>query len=128
MIQQITKGIKISVQTSFEGTFYKDRELRFAFGYMITIENQSKDSVQLVNRHWQINDSLHATQIIEGEGVVGQKPVIKPGMSHTYRSGCQLKSTTGMMKGYYEMISFTTSRKFRVAIPTFKLCANFALN
>ncbi|GAK91871.1 ApaG protein [Nonlabens ulvanivorans] len=57
MIQQVTRGIKISVQTSFEGTFYKNYKMHFAFGYVITIENQSKNSVQLTSRHWKIKDS-----------------------------------------------------------------------
>jgi len=128
MIQQITKGIKISVQTSFEGTFYRDRKLHYAFGYLITIENQSKDSVQLINRHWNIKDSLSRTQVVDGEGVIGKKPVIKPGQSHSYRSGCLLSSTAGRMRGYYEMINFTSTKRFKVKIPSFKLSASFALN
>ena len=59
MITQVTKGIKISVNTSFEGTFFKNYKMHFAFGYTITIENQSKDSVQLTSRHWQIYDALN---------------------------------------------------------------------
>ena len=65
MITQITKGIKISVKTSFEGTFFKNYKLHYAFGYKITIENQSKDSVQLTSRHWQIFDALNEIEIIE---------------------------------------------------------------
>jgi len=59
MVQQVTRGIKISVETTFEGTFYKNHKMHFAFGYDITIENQSKDSVQLMARHWQITDALN---------------------------------------------------------------------
>ena len=58
MVQQVTKGIKISVETTFEGTFYKNYKVQFAFGYRVTIENQSKDSVQLNSRHWEILDAL----------------------------------------------------------------------
>jgi ApaG protein len=128
MITQVTKGIKISVETGFEGTFFKNYNIHFAFGYRITIENQSKDSVQLISRHWKIFDSLNNTEIIDGEGVVGKKPVIKPGESHSYNSGCLLTSPIGAMKGHYNMINFTTTRRFRVLIPTFKLCAPFAVN
>ncbi len=128
MIQQITRGIKISIETNFEGTFQKNYRLHFAFGYKITIENQSKDSVQLTSRFWKIKDSLNRTQTVEGEGVVGQKPVLKPGESHTYRSGCLLNSPFGSMSGFYNMVNFTSTRKFRVAIPSFKLSAPFALN
>ena len=128
MITQITKGIKISVETSFEGTFFKNYKIHFAFGYRITIENQSKDSVQLISRHWKIFDALNDTETVDGEGVIGKKPVIKPGESHTYSSGCLLTSPVGAMKGHYNMVNFTTTRRFRVVIPTFKLHAPFALN
>jgi ApaG protein len=128
MIQQVTKGIKISVETSFEGTFFKNYKMHFAFGYQITIENQSKDSVQLTSRHWQIFDALNNIEIVDGEGVIGKKPVLKPGESHTYQSGCLLASPIGAMRGHYNMVNFTTTKKFRVFIPTFKLSAPFALN
>ncbi|WP_046743655.1 Co2+/Mg2+ efflux protein ApaG [Kordia zhangzhouensis] len=128
MIQQVTRGIKISVKTSFEGTFFKNYKMHFAFGYQITIENQSKDSVQLTSRHWQIFDALNNIEIVDGEGVIGKKPVLKPGESHTYQSGCLLASPIGAMRGHYNMVNFTTTKKFRVFIPTFKLSAPFALN
>ena len=128
MIQQVTRGIKISIETNFEGTFYKKYRVHFAFGYKITIENQSKDSVQLTSRFWKIKDSLNRTEIIEGEGVIGKKPVLKPGDRHTYKSGCLLTSPFGSMSGFYNMVNFTSTRKFRVAIPSFKLSAPFALN
>lgn len=128
MIQQVTRGIKISIETNFEGTFQKNYRVHFAFGYQITIENQSKDSVQLTSRFWKIKDALNRTEIVEGEGVIGKKPVLKPGESHTYKSGCLLTSPFGAMSGFYNMINFTSTRKFRVAIPSFKLSAPFALN
>jgi len=128
MIQQVTSGIKISVETNFEGTFYKNYKIHFAFGYRITIENQSKDSVQLTSRFWQIKDALNKTEIVQGEGVVGKKPVLKPGESYTYNSGCLLTSPFGAMSGYYQMVNFTSTRKFKVTIPSFKLSATFALN
>ncbi|WP_029035224.1 Co2+/Mg2+ efflux protein ApaG [Salinimicrobium terrae] len=128
MIQQITRGIKISIETNFEGTFYKNYRVHFAFGYQITIENQSKDSVQLTSRFWKIKDALNRTEIVEGEGVIGRKPVIKPGESHTYKSGCLLTSPFGSMSGFYSMVNFTSTRKFKVTIPSFKLSAPFALN
>lgn len=128
MVQQVTRGIKISVDTTFEGTFYKNHKMHFAFGYVITIANQSKDSVQLMARHWKIKDALNIPETVDGEGVIGKKPVLKPGESHTYSSGCLLTSPFGSMEGYYKMVNFTTTRKFRVKIPTFKLSAPFALN
>lgn len=128
MIQQVTSGIKISVETTFEGTFYKNYKIHFAFGYLITIENQSKDSVQLTSRFWRIKDALNKTEIVQGEGVIGKKPVLKPGESHSYSSGCLLTSPFGAMRGYYNMINFTSAKKFKVTIPSFKLSAPFALN
>ncbi|MDG1714682.1 Co2+/Mg2+ efflux protein ApaG [Lacinutrix sp.] len=128
MVQQVTRGIKISVVTNFEGTFYKNYKIHFAFGYKVTIENQSKDSVQLNARHWTIFDALNAIETVSGEGVIGKKPVLKPGESHTYSSGCLLTSPFGAMQGYYSMVNFTTTKKFNVTIPTFKLSAPFAIN
>ncbi|MGK0323786.1 MAG: ApaG protein [Psychroserpens sp.] len=128
MVQQVTSGIKISVETSFEGTFYKNYKVHFAFGYKVTIENQSKDAVQLNSRHWRILDALNNEEIVHGEGVIGKQPVLQPGEYHTYNSGCLLTSPFGAMQGHYNMINFTTTNKFKVAIPPFKLSAPFALN
>ena len=128
MVQQVTKGIKISVETTFEGSFYRNYKIQYAFGYKVTIENQSKDSVQLQSRHWEILDALNNEETVDGEGVIGKKPVLKPGDSHTYNSGCLLTSPFGAMQGYYTMVNFTTTKQFQVSIPTFKLSAPFAIN
>ena len=128
MVTQITKGIKISVESSFEATYYKESKLYYAFQYSVTIENQSKELVQLNSRHWSILDSLNDEKTVDGEGVIGKKPVLKPGEIHTYNSGCLLLSPFGSMKGHYKMIDLATTRKFNVTIPSFKLCAPFALN
>jgi ApaG protein len=128
MVQQVTQGIKVSVETKYEGTFYKNYKMYYAYGYTVTIENQSKDAVQLTARHWNIKDALNDLEIVEGEGVIGKKPVLQSGEKHSYSSGCLLLSPFGSMDGYYEMINFTTTRKFRVVIPSFKLSAPFAIN
>lgn len=128
MVTQITKGIKISVLTSFEGTYFKNYKIHFAFSYQVSIENQSKDSVQLTSRHWEIYDALNQNEVVDGEGVVGKKPVIKPGEIYTYSSGCLLNSPIGAMKGYFNMINFTSTKSFKVIIPPFKLSAPFAIN
>lgn len=128
MTQQVTQGIKISVKTEFDGTFYKDRKVQYAFAYTITIENQSANTVQLIGRYWKIQDSLNKTVFVEGEGVIGQKPVLKPGERHSYTSGCLLFSPFGAMKGHYDMINFATSSKFRVSIPLFNLSAPYSMN
>lgn len=128
MVTQITRGIKISVLTCFKGTYFKNHTLYFAFSYQITIENQSKDSVQLNTRHWEIFDSLNQQEIVDGDGVVGKKPVLKPGETHVYSSACLLLSPIGAMKGHFNMVNFTSTKSFKVEIPTFKLNAPFALN
>ncbi|MET1257706.1 MAG: Co2+/Mg2+ efflux protein ApaG [Flavobacteriaceae bacterium] len=128
MITQVTKGIKVSVQTSFEGTFFKNYKMHYAFGYTITIENQCKEPMQLTLRHWDIFDSLKEMETIDGEGVIGKKPVIKPGKSHTYSSGALLASPIGAMKGHYEMVNLVSSEEFVVEVPTFKFAAPFAQN
>ena len=79
MVHQVTRGIKISVETTFEGTFYKNYKIHFAFGYRVTIENQSKDSVQLTTRHWKIYDALSSMEVVDGEGVIGKKTSVKTG-------------------------------------------------
>ena len=70
MVQQVTSGIKISVETHFEGTFYKNYKINYAFAYDVTIENQSKDVVQLNSRYWKIRDALNNSEIVRGEGVI----------------------------------------------------------
>ena len=128
MVEQITSGIKIRVETHFEGAFYKDYKMQYAFGYKVTIINQSKDTVQLNARHWTILDALDDTEYVSGEGVIGKQPILSTGESHTYNSGCLLTSPIGAMEGYYEMTNFTTSKNFNVTVPSFKLSAPFAIN
>jgi len=82
----------------------------------------------LNSRHWEILDALNNTEFVDGEGVIGKKPVLKPGESHTYTSGCLLTSPFGAMQGHYNMINLNNTTKFKVTIPAFKLSAQFALN
>lgn len=121
MVQQVTNGIKISVNSNFEGTNYRNYRLYYAFSYQITIENQSNEIVQLLERHWKIYDSLNKTEIVEGSGVIGKKPILKPSETHTYKSNCFLTSPIGAMKGFYTMVTFSTTKTFKVFIPTFQL-------
>ena len=128
MVQQVTNGIKISVKTKFEGNRYQNYRLYFSFSYSITIENQSNDSVQLISRYWNIFDSLNNLEVIEGEGVVGKKPILAPKKSYTYSSYGNLTSSIGSMKGFFNMINFTTTKNFRVYIPSFQLTVPAILN
>ena len=128
MIQQITRGIRVSVETKFKGSFPKKNILHHGFIYTIPIENQSKDVVQLLSRHWKINETTNNTQYINGDGVVGKKPVVKPGEMHIYNSECLITSPIASMVGTYIMINFTSTKKFNVDIPPFKLNIPSILN
>ena len=128
MINHVTKGIRISVKTIYDGSYFKNYNLHFAFNYIIKITNQSKSTVQLKTRHWRIFDSLSPDIIIDGEGVIGEKPLINPGDSYEYSSGCLITSPVGAMRGFYNMIDVNNGKKFRAYIPTFKLNAPQALN
>ena len=128
MVTQITKGIKISVKTSFQGTFYRSDVLHYAFSYLISIENLSDTPVQIDARYWEITDSLASVKIVEGEGIVGEQPILQPEESHQYSSGCVLSSSIGAMKGHYHVTDLETNKSFKVTIPSFKLCSYFILN
>lgn len=128
MVEQITKGIKISVKTKFDGTTYRNYRLYYNFGYYITIENKSLETVQLTERFWRIFDSLNDTEYVQGEGVVGQTPVLEPNDTYTYKSFCLLSSQKGAMNGYFTMLNTQSMESFRVTIPTFQLSTPVALN
>ncbi len=128
MVQQVTNGIKISVKTRFEGSIIRNLKRYYAFTYKVTIENQSNDAVQLLNRHWKIFDSLNNTEIVDGAGVIGIKPILKPRQKHTYVSKSILSSHIGAMKGFFKMVNFTTTKTFKVYIPTFQLMVKKILN
>ncbi|MBU3010386.1 Co2+/Mg2+ efflux protein ApaG [Polaribacter vadi] len=128
MVEQITKGIKISVKTKYNGTSYRNNSLYYVFAYFITIENFSTETVKLTDRFWQIFDSLNKSEIVEGEGVVGQTPVLKPNDTYSYSSGCFLESNIGAMKGFYAMENIETLEKFNVIIPTFQLITKVLSN
>lgn len=128
MIQKITRGIKISVETKFNSTSYRNNKIYYVFSYVITIENKSEDTVKLTDRFWKIYDSLNPTEFVSGEGVVGQTPTLKPNDVYTYSSGCFLTSNLGAMKGFYTMINLENYDQFKVYIPTFQLTTPFLLN
>ncbi|MGB2128932.1 MAG: Co2+/Mg2+ efflux protein ApaG [Flavicella sp.] len=128
MIDKITKGIKISVETNYEGIHVNEQNKLFAFSYVITIENQSSDVVQLLSRKWEIHDSLFSTETVIGDGVVGQIPILEPNERYRYTSHCLLKSTVGSMRGHYRMVNFSTKEEFNVEIPTFQLVVKGVLN
>jgi len=124
----VTDGIKISVNTKFENELSSRCKCLFYFSYVITIENKSDQTVQLLRRKWMIFDSIGDHLLVEGEGVVGKKPIIGPGESYTYESACKLGSTIGKMWGIYYMKKSEDGQEVCIKIPEFKLVAPFRLN
>ncbi len=123
-----TEGVKISVSTEFRADLSKVNENIFFFNYRIVIENNNENTVQLLHRDWYIFDSLNEPNFVSGEGVVGEKPVLKPGQSYFYVSGCELASEVGQMKGFYTFKNKITDEVFQVFIPTFNLVYPGKLN
>lgn len=128
MITEITQGIRVSVETEYQPSYSSPSQYHYVFTYRITIENQSEYTIQLLRRHWHIHDAGFASREVEGEGVVGQQPVLEPGQSHQYVSGCNLKSGIGKMLGYYHMERIVDGVKFRVLVPDFTMVAPLRLN
>jgi ApaG protein len=128
MIAEITKGIKVSVETEYQPTYSSPSQYHYVFTYRITIENQSEFTIQLLRRHWHIYDAGFLSREVEGEGVVGQQPILEPGQLHQYVSGCNLKSGIGKMVGIYQMERIVDGVKFDVAVPAFTMIAPNRLN
>ena len=128
MVTAITQDIKISVETIYQDDYSNPANEQFMFAYRIEIENLSDYTIQLKRRKWSIFDSNGTTREVEGEGVVGFQPVIEPGESHAYVSGCQLTTEIGSMKGHYAMIRTVEDIPFNVDIPEFQLIVPYRLN
>ncbi len=95
---------------------------KFVFAYFIRIENNSREKVQLLRRHWIINHSTGKVEEVDGEGVIGKQPVLAPGQAHEYNSYCVLESFEGTMEGTY-LMRRPTGETFKVVIPRFVLRA-----
>jgi ApaG protein len=128
MVTQTTYGIKVSVETFYQLEYSKPAEGKYVFSYRITIENQSDAPVQLLRRYWRIFDSAEPKRELEGEGVIGEQPIIPSGSSHQYVSWCHLSTELGAMRGAYLMVRLSDQEKFKVRIPEFQLTAPFRLN
>lgn len=124
----ITRGVKVSVETFYQPDYSSPISGEFAFAYRITITNQSEHAVQLLRRHWFIIDATGDQKEVEGEGVVGQQPILQPGFSYQYISGCNLRTEIGKMYGTYLMQRVSDGKMFYVTIPVFLLTANNKLN
>ncbi len=128
MVTEITEGVKISVETEYQPEYSSPSQYHYVFTYRITIENRSESTVQLLRRHWFIHDANTMLREVEGEGVVGQQPVLEPGQVHKYVSGCNLKSGIGKMRGTYLMERIVDGKTFNVVIPEFTMVVPFKYN
>ena len=118
-----SQGVEITVEVFYQHDQSMPVQHEFMFAYRITLENLNPFAVQLLRRKWYIFDSIGEYRQVEGEGVVGQQPVLTPGESYSYVSGCNLKSDMGKMWGHYQMISLQSQREFKVDIPMFEMIA-----
>lgn len=123
MVSAITEGIEIRVETFYQADYSKPVLNEYMFAYRITIENHNSFSVKLLKRHWKIFDSNGEFREVEGEGVIGEQPVIKHGEQFNYVSGCNLKTEMGKMEGIYEMQNLNNLQLFNVTIPEFEMIA-----
>jgi len=118
--EQTTRGIRVRVLPAFLDDQSNPEEGRFLWSYTVTIENCGGETVQLVSRYWQITDEAGRRQEVRGAGVVGAQPVLEPGQSFEYTSGCPLPTASGAMNGRYMMRS-VSGEAFEVDIPIFLL-------
>jgi ApaG protein len=116
-----TEGVKITVDTQFSSDLSEVNQNQFFFNYHIEITNNNDYSVQLLHRDWYIFDSLNYPNKVSGEGVIGEQPILKPGQTFAYASGCCLTSEIGQMKGYYTFKNLINHDFFKVEIPSFQL-------
>ena len=119
-----TKMIKVHViaKSTYLPEESSPSKQRFLWSYEMTIQNESEEIIQLLNRHWRITDMTGKIEEVRGPGVVGLQPIIKPGKKFIYNSFCQLNTPQGTMEGYYEMQTLDDVR-FLVEIPKFVLAS-----
>ena len=120
--QQITGDVRITVRPAFAPEHSDPAAATWVFVYFIRIENLGDRTIQLLARHWFIHDEVAGDSEVEGEGVVGEQPVIAPGDVHEYDSFCVLRGAEGHMAGSYRFRR-TDGIEFEAAIPRFQLSA-----
>lgn len=120
---RITDGIRITVRPSYLRERSNPSLDQYVFVYQIRIENVGGQGAQLLTRRWHIHDDEFGDSVVEGEGVVGEQPHLRPGDVHEYQSFCVLKSPSGWMEGAYRFVRDDTT-DFFAAIPRFTLTAD----
>ena len=128
MVSAITKGIQVSVETTYQPDFSNPQQHHYVFTYKVRIENKSNHTVQLLRRRGEIYDATESRKIVEGDGVVGQQPILEPGEFHTYVSGCNLKSGIGKMRGSFTLEKLMDGKLLEIVIPEFQLISTLFQN
>ncbi len=126
MYEAQTRGILVRVKPAYIEDRSTPDEGYFFWAYTVDIVNESLEPVQLLSRHWRITDAGGRTEEVRGPGVVGQTPLIGPGESFTYTSGCPLKTPSGIMSGTYQ-VTTQHGPAFSVKIPAFSLDSPYAI-
>jgi ApaG protein len=118
--ERITQGIRVAVKPAYLEDQSEPDEGKYLWSYTITIENRGQETVQLMSRYWHITDAAGRVQEVRGPGVVGAQPVLEPGQSFEYTSGCPLPTASGTMAGRYQMKKMAGDQ-FEAEIPPFLL-------
>lgn len=116
-----TRSIRVSVRSFYLEDQSRPDENHFVWAYRVKIENEGRETVQLLRRTWNITDDRGRTQRVHGAGVVGETPVLAPGESYEYTSGTPLQTPSGFMVGAYHMVVPDSGEAFDIAIPAFSL-------
>jgi ApaG protein len=123
-----TEGITISAITCYQVELSSPKNDKYCFSYKIKIENGNTCKVQLLRRHWVIYNANGYVYEVEGEGVIGLQPILEPGQSFEYISGCVLETPIGKMEGSYKMHCASTNQYFDVVIPELNFVVPHILN
>ena len=115
-----TREIAVSVEPTYLETRSSPDSSQYFWAYRVIIENQGRETVQLLSRHWMITNARGELTEVKGPGVVGEQPILKPGQRFEYTSGAPLNTPSGMMGGAYQMES-EGGERFDIEIPTFSL-------
>lgn len=116
-----TNGVQVEAVARFSPEHSAPHLGQWFFLYTIRITNLSDETVQLVARHWVITDATGTVEEVRGSGVVGEQPVLDPGESFEYTSGCPLKTPFGFMRGRYEVLAPAGGRRFEAEVAPFEL-------
>ena len=127
MSEAITRGVQVQVESQYLESRSDPSQNRWVHIYHVTVTNQGSETVQLVSRHWVITNAKGEEEHVQGPGVVGQQPVLRPGQVFRYTSGCPLDTSLGTMHGTYQMVT-EDGEQFDAAIAPFTLAEPYTLN